>query len=90
MLTHKGECLQQREKRKFQVFLFIHKFLFVSQERGSSMLSHCVPQLACKSVDLLIGQLLISVDACISSSEGKASLHPVSDKKTLKYIELRQ
>ena len=34
------------------------------------MLLHCVPQLACKSVNLLIGQLLISVEACFSSSEG--------------------
>ena len=50
MLTHKGECLQQREqilqKKKSQVFLFIHIFLFVSQKRGSSMLLHCVPVMA--------------------------------------------
>ena len=74
MLTHKGECIQQREqilqKKKSHVFLFIHILLIVRQKRGSSILLHCVPQLACKSVNFLIGQLLISVvDAC-SSSEG--------------------
>ena len=30
--------------------------LIVSQKRGSSILLHCVLQLACKSVDFLIGQ----------------------------------
>ena len=73
-LTHKGECLQQREeilqKKKSHVFLFIHVLLTVSQKRGSSILLQCVPQLACKSVNFLIGQLLISVvDACLSFSE---------------------
>ena len=75
MLSHKGECLQQREqilqKKKSHVFLFIHILLIVSQKGGSSILLYCVPQLACKSVNFLIGQLLISVvDACLSSSEG--------------------
>ena len=75
MLTHKGECLQQREqilqKNKSRVFLFIHILLTVSQKRGSSILLHCVPQLGCKSVNFLIGQLLVSVvNACFSSSEG--------------------
>ena len=75
MLTHKGECLQQREqilqKKKSHVFLFIHRLLIVSQKRGNSILLHCVPQLVCKSVNFLIGQLLVSVvDACFSSSEG--------------------
>ena len=44
MLTHKGECLQQRErilkKKKSHVFLFIHIFLTVSQ-RGNSILLQC-------------------------------------------------
>ena len=75
MLTHKWECLQQREqilqKRKSYVFLCIHILLIVSQKRGSSILLHCVPQLACKSVNFLIGQLLISVvDERFSSSDG--------------------
>ena len=77
MLTHKEECLQQREqifilqKKKSHVFLFIHILLIVSQKRGSSILLHCVPQLACKSVNFLIGQLLVSVvDAYFSCSEG--------------------
>ena len=88
MLAHKGECLQQREeiqqKKESHVFLFIHILLIVSQKRGSSILLHCVRQLACKSVTFLIGQLLISVvDACFSSSERQANLHPVSDKKPL-------
>ena len=52
----------------------IHILLIVSQKRGTSILLHCVPQLASKSVNFLIGQLLIIVvDACFSSSE-------VSDK----------
>ena len=75
MLTHKGECLQQREqilqKKKSHIFHFIHILLTVSQKGGSNILLHCVPQLAYKSVNFLIGQLLISVvDACFSSSEG--------------------
>ena len=75
MLTHKGESLQQREQilqeKKSHVFLFMHILLTVSQKRGSSILLHCVLQLACKSVNFLIGQLLISVgNACFSSSEG--------------------
>ena len=45
MLTHKGECLQQREKilqkKKSHAFLFIHILLTVSQKRGSSILLHC-------------------------------------------------
>ena len=45
-------------EKKSQVFLFIHILLFVSQKRGSSVLLHCVPQLTCKSVNFLIGQLL--------------------------------
>ena len=64
--------------KKSQVFLFIH-FFFVSQKRGSSMLLHCVMQLACKSVK--------RVDACFSSSEGEVNLHPISEKISLKYIE---
>ena len=58
-------------KKKSHVFLFIHVLLIVSQKRGSSsILLQCVPELACKSVNFLIGQLLISVvDACFSSSE---------------------
>ena len=66
MLTHKEECLQQREqilKKEVSGFpIYIHLFLFVSQKRGSSKLLHCVPQLACKLVNFLIGQLLINVD----------------------------
>ena len=86
MLTHKGECPQQREqilqKKKSHVFLFIHMLLIVSQKRGGSILLHCVPQLACKSVIFLIGRLPISVvDACFSSSEGKTNLHRASNKK---------
>ena len=34
------------------------------------MLLHRVPQPACKSVNFLIGQFLIGVDACFSSSDG--------------------
>ena len=33
------------------------------------MLLNCFPQLACKSVNFLIGQLLISVNTCFSSCE---------------------
>ena len=60
MLTHKGECSRQREQilqtKKSHVFLFIHILLIVSQKRGGSILLYCVPQLACKSVNFLIGQ----------------------------------
>ena len=75
MLTHKGECLQQREqilqRKKSYVFLFICILLIISQKRGSSILLPCVPQVACKSVYFLIGQLLISVvDACFFFSDG--------------------
>ena len=71
MLTHKGERLQQREqilpKKNSHVFLFMHILLIVSQKKGSGILLHCVPQLACKSVIFFIGQLLINVvDACFS------------------------
>ena len=55
ILIHKRECLQRREqirqKRKFHVFLFVHILLIVSQKRGSNILLHCVPQLACKLVN---------------------------------------
>ena len=39
MLTHKGECLRQREqilqKKKSHVFLFIYILLIVSQKRAA-------------------------------------------------------
>ena len=44
MLTHTA-------KKKSHVFLFIQILLIVSQRRGSRILLHCVPQLACKSVN---------------------------------------
>ena len=64
MLTHKGKCLQQREQilQKVSGFLIYTAFLFVSYKRGSSMLLHCVLELACKSVK--------RVGTCFSSSEG--------------------
>ena len=52
------------------------------------MFLHCVPQLACKLVNFLIEQLLTTVDACFSSSEGLANLHLVSDKATLKIYRI--
>ena len=75
MLTHKGGMLTTKRtntaKKKSHVFLFIRILLIVNQQRGNSILLHCVPQLACKSVNFLIGQLLTSVvDVCLSSSEG--------------------
>ena len=52
-------------KNEVSCFPFIHILLIVSQKRGSSILLHCIPQIACESVNFLIGQLLISVmDAC--------------------------
>ena len=63
MLTHKLECLQKREqilqKKKHYVFLFIRILIIVSQKRGRSILLHYISQLACKSVNFLIGQLLM-------------------------------
>ena len=57
MLTHWGECLQQREqilqKKKSHAFLFLHILLIVSQKRGRSILLHCVLQIACKPVNYL-------------------------------------
>ena len=53
-----------------EIWSNVNDALTVSQKRGSNILLHCVLQLACKSVNFLIGQLLISVvDACFSSSE---------------------
>ena len=74
MLTDKGECLQQREQilQKKEVSCSpIYTYILVCQpEKGGSMLLHYVPQLALKSVNFIIRQLLISVDASFSSSEG--------------------
>ena len=86
MLTHKGECLQQREqilqKKKSHAFLFIHILLIVIQRRRRSILLHCVPQLACKSVNFLIGQLLTHLFPLLRAKQ--ICIRSVT--KNLKYI----
>ena len=77
MLIHKGEYLQQREqilqKKEVSCFNIYTYTLKCQPEKGKQyFVAHSIlcPQLACKSVKFLIGQLLISVvDACFSSSE---------------------
>ena len=53
------------------------------------MLLHCVPQLACKSVNFLIGQLLMGVDACLSSSGGVSTPTLSQRQKNLEIYRIK-
>ena len=95
MLTHKGECLQQREqilqKKKSHVFLFIHILLTVSQKRGSSILLHCVPQIR-GSPSFPLAEFC----CCRSKNRGmvrlrqrSTNLEPMRKVISLKHVKLR-
>ena len=78
-------------KKKYRVFLFIHIFLYDSARKGQQyVVALCVPQLALKSANFLIGQFLISVDVSFPLLRAKQTCVRSAAKKSVKYIELRQ